>query len=477
MSLPKDAAAAAIVTPAAPPTGRLARLIQFQAVRIAEQTQALDDVQAMRAAYAAHEGIQERLLTRSDRLAPQLGIEQALAGGRERLAVVALLAAFLVAVLSYSLVLSVVGHDRRINAMAALVAVLGPHFLSLLLWFLALLFGGSGGGLAKGLLNLSTRLPGLGGQASRLLLQATLEVMGRSRGLSAWLFGLMTHLVWSLAFVFTLLGLLMAFSFLSYQLSWETTILDGEAFARFAHMTGRLPALFGFATPAVDHMLDGHGDHRAWAIWLMGCTLVYGLGLRLVLVILSGLRARSLLAGLALADGSDPYVRRLMARFDAMQAAQVLDAESPAAGRSVNTHLATDHQAGLAVIGFELPDSQGWPAIAAWQHGLLLARTDGALAGKRQLLEHLQQLAPAHLLLVCNAGASPDRATERFLRAAAACAGHSALLLESVPGHQESAQRWRDWLAEIRIEPPLEAVFDAAVDAAAWASTGVSQHG
>jgi hypothetical protein len=445
--------------------GRVARLIQFQAVLVAEQTQQpLDDVQAMREAYGACATNQERLLERAARLAPQLGLDKAMASGRERLIGLALLAAGLVGLLSYGLIVSVVGQDRRINAMAALVAVLGPHFLSLLLWVLALLFGGTGGGLAKGLLNLSTRLPVLGGPSSRLLLRATLDVMARSSGLTAWLFGLMTHLIWALAFVFTLLGLLFAFSFLSYQLTWETTILDGATFARFAEATGRLPALFGFATPAVDHLLDGHGDHRAWAIWLLGCTLVYGLGLRLALVVVSSLRAWRLLSRLTLQDGSDPYVRRLLERFDAMQVTQLLDPELPAAKRPVPARASGEFCAGLAVVGFELPEAQAWPAHAPWPQILLSARSDGSVADKRQLLERLQQLAPAQLLLVCNAGASPDRATERFLHAAAACAGRTALLLLAADGHAASVQRWREWLAAIQIQP----VFVHADEVTTW---------
>ncbi len=459
--------------------GRLARLIQFQAVRIAEQSQPLDDVQAMRAAHDAFDTAPERLLERAARLASQIGIDRALAGVRERMFFVSLLAALLVGLLSYGLVMTVVGHDRRINAMAALVAVLGPHLLSLLLWLAALLFGpaSAGGGLTKSLLAFSTRLPGFGDSGSRLLLQATLEVLGRSRGLTAWLFGAFTHLVWSLAFVFTLLGLLMAFSFLAYQLTWETTILDDQTFARFAQAAGRLPAQFGFATPAVSRLLDGQGDHRGWAIWLLGCTLVYGLLLRLRLTLVSSLRAWHLLAGLALEGDKDPYVRRLMARFDAMQPAQVLDAESPAGAGPVSARSAAHCRPGLAVLGYELPDGRAWPPIIAGLPSLLLARTDGAVADKRQLLERLQQLAPEHLLLVCNAAASPDRATERFLRAAAAHAGHTALLLDGSAEHEESAQRWRDWLAPLQMEAPLDAIYDHAAEVEVWVKRGANQRG
>lgn len=443
--------------------GRVARLIQFEAVRIAEQTQQrpLDDVQALRQAYAAADSDQQRLLERAARLAPQLGLDQQFAQGRERLIAVSIIAALLVALLSYGLVSSVVGHDRRINAMAALLAVLGPHLFSLLLWLAALLSGGKGGGLVQGLLTLSTRVPGLGGPASQLLLQATSQVLGRSSGLSAWLFGLLSHLIWALAFVFSLAGLLGAFSFLSYQLTWETTILNGQTFAQFAATAGRLPAWFGFATPAVDHLLDGRGDHRGWAIWLLGSTLVYGLGLRLVLALVSGLRVWRLLAGLELPDGSDPYVRRLLERFAALQPAQLLDAERPsAAARPPSSGLVTDHQAGLVAIAFEIPDLLPWPPSFP-----LTARTDGSVASKRELLAYLQQLAPAQLLVVCNAGTSPDRATERFLHAAAACAGQMAVLLLAADGHAASAQRWRDWLAEVQIQT----VFDHADAVSGWA--------
>jgi hypothetical protein len=442
--------------------GRLARLIQFEAVRIAEQAQPLDDVQALREAYAAADSDDQRLLERAARLAPQLGLAQQFAQGRERLIAVSVVAALLVALLSYGLVSSVVGHDRRINAMAALLAVLGPHLLSLLLWLAALLFGGKGGGLVQGLLSLSTRLPGLGGPASRLLLQATLQVLGQSRGLTAWLFGLISHLIWTLAFVFSLAGLLLAFSFLAYQLTWETTILDGQTFARFAQAAGRLPAWFGFATPAVDHLLDGQGDHRGWAIWLLGCTLVYGLGLRLVLALVSGLWTWRLLARLELPDGSDPYVRRLLERFAALQPTQLLDAERPGAtARPPTNALVTDPQAGLVVVGFELPDQLPWPPSLP-----LTGETDGSVASKRALLERLQQLAPEYLLVVCNAGASPDRATERFLHAASACAGRTAVLLLAADGHAASAQRWRDWLHEIQIQT----VFDHVDEASSWAA-------
>jgi hypothetical protein len=478
--------AAAAQKPPRPAQSRLVQLIKLRAVQRAEALQPLDDVEALRTAHAHYLTPQDRVLARADLLAVQLGLDAELALWRTRLLWVALAAAAGVGLLSYGLISAVVGGDRRINAMAALLAVLGPHLLSLLIWLLSLLFGAGsgGGGLAKWALGWSTRLPGLRGerqQTARLVLDATLDVLGQSGRLLLWSLGLLTHLIWSLAFVLTLAGLLAAFSFLSYQLTWETTILDGAVFARFAHAVGSAPAWLGFATPDVGQLLTGQGDHRGWAWWLIGCTLVYGLGLRLAALLLSGSAVWLLLRGIRLnggVDSTDPYVRRLLARFEALQQPQLLDPELPVAplpGMSPKPLRDLSHRLPLALLAFELPPALAWPpaglqaATALAAASGLLASTAGAAAEKRALLAQLEAAAPQRLLLVCNGQASPDRSTERFLRAACGHAERTALcLLATNPiGAAESLQRWRAWLATLEL--PLDALFDDTAAAASWA--------
>lgn len=447
----------------------------MQAVQLAEQgprQRGLDDIQAMREAHAAFEGGPDRVLERAALLAPQLGLDHEMRHWRGRLLLVAAFAALLVGLLSYALVSAVVGSDRRINAMAALVAVLAPHLLSLLLWLAALVFGGSGGGFLPALLRASTRIPGLGGESSRLLLEAVQALLQRgSARMSAWALGLLNHAVWSLAFVFTLLGLLAAFSFMSFQLTWETTILDASSFARFASLTGWLPAQLGFATPDVGHLLEGSGDHRGWAIWLLGCTLVYGLGLRLLCFAISALVLWTQLRPWVGVDVSDPYVRRLLVRFEAMQSVEVQDPEHrPSAAATAPRRVRGPTRPGLALIGYELPQSLAWPplpAVSGKPELLLQARCDGSVADKRQLLAQLQSLQAQGLLLVCNAAASPDRATERFLRDAGSQVAALAVLLAGGEHSVASLQRWRQWL--MQLDAPPDAVFDEAVDAQAWA--------
>ncbi len=480
--------AAASEQSARPAQSRLVQLIKLRAVQRAEALQPLDDVEALRSAHAQYLTPQDRVLARAEVLAAQLGLDAELALWRTRLLWVALAAAAGVGLLSYGLISAVVGGDRRINAMAALLAVLGPHLLSLSLWLLSLLFGassGSGGGLAKWALGWSTRLPGLRGerqQTARLVLDATLDVLGQSGRLLLWSLGLLTHLIWSLAFVLTLLGLLAAFSFLSYQLTWETTILDGAVFARFAHAVGSVPAWLGFATPDVGQLLTGQGDHRGWAWWLIGCTLVYGLGLRLAALLVSGMAVWLLLRGLTLkggVDSTDPYIRRLLARFEALQQPLLLDPEQPTPALPGSAQLLPrdlSHRLPLALLAFELPPALAWPpaglqaAAALAAASGLLASTAGAAAEKRALLAQLEAALPQRLLLVCNGQASPDRSTERFLRAACGHAERSALYLLSstdTAGAAESLQRWRDWLATLEL--PLDALFDDACAAASWA--------
>ncbi|WP_349741126.1 DUF2868 domain-containing protein [Roseateles cavernae] len=444
-----------------PSTASLSQLILLRAVqRLEAQQGPLDDAQAMREAHAQQRAMPQRLLARSAWLAREQRLDVALAQWRGRLPWLALLAAMLIGLLSFSLLQAVVGGSRQINAVAALLAVLGPHLLSLALWLLMLVAGSEGGGLARWLAWAMARLPG-GTPAQTLVLEAGLDVLGRKRGLSAWVLGAVNHAIWSLALLLTLAGLVFVFSFLAYRLTWETTILDARFFAGFARISGWLPGLLGFATPELGITgSSGADDNRGWALWLLGCTLVYGLGLRLIALLVSVWRSRRLLAGLTL-DSEDPQLRQLMQRFAALDASALLDAEHhrappppapPEGGRVMQ---------GAALLGYELPLSLPWPPAGLPAPPLAL-RIAGAADEKRRLLAQLQDLAPQRLLLVCHGPSSPDRGTERFVREALQRVGAGALLLSGEAG----AARWHSWVADCAL--PLQAVFDAPAPARAW---------
>lgn len=431
----------------------LSDLILLRAVqRLEPDGQALDDVAALREAHAEFQQPTERLIARASMLAREHGLTHALRQWRARLPWLALGAALLVGLLSYGLVNAVVGHDRQINAVAAWVAVLGPHVLSLLLWLAGLLVGGN----ASGITGWAAQALSHGMGPSRVVLAATLDVLGRQRGLGVWAFGVLNHAIWSLALLLTLVGLGFAFSFLAYRLTWETTILAPGFFASFAKLSGWLPGLLGFPTPDVTG-----SDNRGWALWLMGCTLVYGLLLRLIVLGLSVWRTRQRLRGLTL-DSSDPYLRHLMTRFTALDtASELLDVERPGAAKAVPGLVGNAAWQGRAAVGFELPQALPWPAALA---AVPQARTTGSAVEKRAVLARLGDAAPARLLLLCHGPSSPDRGAERFIRVALQSSGSGALLL--LAADAAGLRRWRDWVAETGL--PLHAVFVHAEAAQQW---------
>lgn len=452
-------------TPPALP-GTFEGLLLLRAVQLAEKEQPLDDVLAMREAHAQFSRPQDRLFRRAVLLAPQIDLDQELAHWRGWLIWVTFVCAVLVAFLSYGLVGAVIGGDRSINALGALAAVLGPHFVSLTIWLLALAFGSDSGGLPRSILSASTQIPGFKRQSSRLLLDAGLSVLGQHRRLLSWAFGTMMHAIWVMAFVLTLIGLFSAFSFFAFRLTWETTILSPEVLARFAQISGSLPRLLGFATPDVANVLSGEGDHKGWALWLIACTLIYGLGLRALAGAISATMLWRTLRHLRV-DTQDPYIRKLMQRFESLNASEVIDTEHGTPQRPARATPGSESRSGWAVIGFELPQNLSWPP--SWAAAdRLVEKTDGSAASKRAALAQLRLVSPKRLIVICNRAASPDRATERFIREASTCADATAVLLltSSVEDASLSAKRWLDWL------PPLDLdkVFNDSPDAAVkWA--------
>lgn len=373
---------------------------------------------------------------------------------------------------SLGLMRMVLGDGHRINALAALISLLGAHGLTLLAWLLASLLPGqraAGDPLGRLALWLAAHNPWGRGQYSLTLMQA-LRAELRRHGLLRWLTGLISHGLWALSFVLVLVVLGFGFSFKSYVLSWETTILSGEFFVRAVQVTGALPGLLGFPVPDAAAVLDTDASalasaaaQRAWGWWLIGCVLVYGLLPRALLATWCAWRWRAGQQRLGQPDGSNPQVRRVLDRLDALaSASQVLDAEQrvaagPAAhvtpgGRSQTPYL----------LAFELPPEQAWPppqddGASLHAHWLGLS---GSAAERDQVLLQLTQQAPATLVLGCWGPSSPDRGTARWLRQLQPLAGRCALWLLGAPDGP-ALQRWRDWLQAENLAEDWALIHDA----------------
>jgi hypothetical protein len=67
-------------------------------------------------------------------------------------------------------------------------------------------------------------------------------------------------------------------------------------------------------------------------------------------------------------------------------------------------------------------------------------------------LDLLARLRPRRVLVGCNAAASPDRGTERFLREVAALSAECRLWLQGSGATPEARSRWHAWLADAGLE-------------------------
>lgn len=462
------------------PRTPLAEVWMATAVQAIEQTGPLDDAAALAEAARRHSAPQLRLRERAWLLGQRLGLGAQMLRWRDAAWLLGAALALAVVLLANGVVFAMLTDGRTINAGSALVAALGMHFVTLVLWLLGTLlpFTGAGplGRLSLGPLLLQglARLP-LGQRAhSSALARAAGSLLQRTR-LAPWAFGLVSHLVWSAAFVLVLVGLLLAFAFKEYRLTWETTILSAQTFADFVRATGWLPGLLGFPVPeltvgaSTQAPLALPASAAAW--WLVGCVAVYGLLPRLLLAALCAVVWQRRKNRLQL-DTSDPYFAQLLARFAALQASRVVDVErpSPSGPAQLATLAPGASGSALAVVGFELPQAQDWPPAALAQAAQYTKQISGSLDERRSVLDALAQLHPRALLLVCNAAATPDRGTERFVREACSHAGQCALWLADPPagrGQPPNRERWRHWLDAAGLQ--AIATFAQPTDALAWA--------
>ncbi|MDQ0590547.1 hypothetical protein QFZ47_004656 [Variovorax paradoxus] len=450
-----------------------------EAIRWTEEKGPLDDAEVLRAALARTSRTSDapaRITARALLLGERIGLQSELARARQWAPWVLLGLVALVVMAGLGLAGHVVGGgERHINVIVALASLLGLHALTLLLWLAGLwlpLGAFNTSSLGWIWLSLTARVAGgKRGQAPVLVRSAT-GLLARAR-LLPWALGLVSHGIWSLSFAAVLAALLFALAFRSYTLSWETTILDPAFFVHAVQVLGWAPAQIGFPVPDAATVLSpspGAAGQRTWALWLTGCIVVYGLLPRLALVLLSAAvwhRRRGALRP----DWSEPYYRKLTARFAALAPPAIVDADPGRAPGSAPAGLApSELRDALFVIGFELPSDTAWPPEGlpanATPH---VQRIDGSAPARRALLDQLAQARPRAVLLVCHAASSPDRGTERFLREVLAHCGECRLWLAPAAMDAPDAnasQRWIDWLRDtglprVAATPRLEDALQA----------------
>lgn len=413
-------------------------LLLAEAVKDLEADTPLRDDAALAEALAAGGGREAMLVVRARRLAAETGLRDDVDGAVQRVLIAGAALGLLGILLAGTLVVSLLGEGRRINALAAMVVMLVPNAVGILAWALFAARGGRGG------VGLFTRTAVWLGQQrwSGVRLRRIWPALARlleARGLIAWVLGVLNHTLWCWVYVGAGIGLLAVLSFAEYRLGFETTILAQQTLTDIARLLAWWPQQLGLPARIADVASPAEASQRL-GLWLISGVLAYGALPRMLLALLClGVmhrRTRDLHLDLA-----DPYNRRVLARLGALAPTRVLDHEHAAAVPAHDSDSASAATGPFVVLGFELPAELPLPPEllerAAWSE-----RVDGGLDEREALLHRLAAQPPAQLLIVGHAPSTPDRGTLRFLEAARA--GRTALLLPAADA--TALARWRDWL-------------------------------
>ncbi|MCU0074178.1 DUF2868 domain-containing protein [Pseudomonas koreensis] len=407
----------------------------------------LDDLEANRLARAAGGDLPGRIQRRALWLAERDGLTSALKHWLQgaRLALV-LLAIF--AVLSGAgLAFAALG-QTPVNVFWALGSLLGLNLILLLSWALGLIFAGEHGAtLGRLWLWLSEKLAR---DAKAAQLAPALLLMLQRQKLNRWALGMLVNGLWLLAMVSALVLLLTLMATRRYGFVWETTILSADTFINMTQALGTLPALLGFNVPTVE-MIRASGDtalniesaRQAWATWLVGVLVVYGVLPRLLLALFCFWRWNSGKAALRLDLNLPGYAQLRERLMPTSERLGITDPE-PAQLHRVESTIGEHASDGALLVAIELDDQHSWPPTLpknVSNAGILDSRES-----RNKLLEQLSRFPPARLAIACDPRRSPDRGSLALIAELARNATATRVwLLQAPQGQALDAERLGDW--------------------------------
>ncbi|MGP6430304.1 DUF2868 domain-containing protein [Pseudomonas paraglycinae] len=407
----------------------------------------LDDLEANRLARAAGGDLPGRIQRRALWLAERDGLTSALKHWLQgaRLALV-LLAIF--AVLSGAgLAFAALG-QTPVNVFWALGSLLGLNLIQLLSWALGLIFAGEHGAtLGRLWLWLSEKLAR---DAKAAQLAPALLLMLQRKRLNRWALGTLVNGLWLLAMLSALVLLLTLMATRRYGFVWETTILSADTFINMTQTLGALPALLGFNVPTVD-MIRASGDtalniesaRQAWATWLVGVLVVYGVLPRLLLALFCFWRWNSGKAALRLDLNLPGYAQLRERLMPTSERLGITDPE-PAQLHRVESTVGEHASDGALLVAIELDDQHSWPPTLpknVSNAGILDSRES-----RNKLLEQLSRFPPARLAIACDPRRSPDRGSLALIAELARNAAATRVwLLQAPQGQALDAERLGDW--------------------------------
>lgn len=433
-----------------PSLSPLQRLWLTEAVRLREeQAGPLEDREANRQAVATGGSLEQRIESRALWLAQRDGMYAALLHWRQGAVLAVWLLAALAVLSGAALGFAALGDGQRpVNLFWALGSLLGLHLLTLIGWAVGLAFAGSGGAsLGRLWLWLSEKFAR---DAQAVQLAPALLVLLQRQRLNRWALGFFVHGLWLLLLVSALGSLLALLATRRYGFVWETTLLGSDTFVAVIQALGSVPHWLGFSAPGVEVIRASGADavaeesaRQAWALWLLGVLIAYGVMPRLLLALFCMWRWRQGRERLSL-DLDLPAYSLLRDRLQpGSERLGVTDA-APEQLPAVHTGAPAQASAGAVLVAVELDPRRTWPPIMP--KGVANAGVIDSREQRQHLLDQLSRFPPLRLAIACDPRRSPDRGTLALLSELARNAGETRIwLLAAEPGEALDSQRLEDW--------------------------------
>lgn len=409
----------------------------------------LDDPEANRVARSAGGDLLARIQRRALWLAERDGLSDALRHWLQGARLALLVLAVLAVVSGAGLAFAALGNGQApVNVFWALGSLLGLNLILLLSWALGLVFAGEHGAtLGRLWLWLSEKLAR---DAKAAQLAPALLLLLQRHKLNRWALGVLVNGVWLLAMFSALVILLALMATRRYGFVWETTLLGADTFVTLTQALGALPALLGFNVPTVE-MIRASGDaalniesaRQAWATWLVGVLVVYGLLPRLLLALLCLWRWKRGRARLHLDLNLPGYAQLRERLMPTSERLGISDAAPEQLHHEQST--ASELQSeGALLVAIELDGQRPWPPSlpkTVSDAGILDSRES-----RQRLLEQLSRFPAARLVIACDPRRSPDRGSLALIAELARNASATRIwLLQAPPGEALDAERLGDW--------------------------------
>ncbi len=337
----------------------------------------------------------------------------------------------------------------QLNIFWVLGVLLGLSWLSLVLWLATLLLNRDHAGVVA---------PLFGKVLGRLLPERQQPTPKQAAG-RVWLqrlflstsgflrLGWITHWLWSAYLLGGLLGLLLLFATRQFDFVWQSTLLGGDSFVQITQtLTPQLAAL-GVPVPDAQQILASSIDQtpanaaetrRVWALFLLGCVLLYGLLPRILIGVICAVGEWRLQSRQTL-DLNQPYFIRLQREFWPQGShGKILDADDRPPQMRQTLVSPRPPPADCLWLGLELPREFTLPA--GMETDFINVRDD---ASQRQALAVIQHNKRPVAVLIDGHKAA-DRGLQRIVIDLASASGPRNLWLVLQPLPAEA--KYQSWL-------------------------------